>query len=55
MKEGAMAAIGSSFLKFVTPLSYPANETGLAIGIWSVIGLVVLAYLYARHPSGGRG
>ncbi len=43
--------IGSSFLKFVTPLSYPASETGLAIGIWYVIGLVVLAYLYARHPE----
>lgn len=43
--------LGSSFLKFVTPLSYPASETGLAIGIWYVIGLVVLAYLYARHPE----
>jgi amino acid transporter len=43
--------IGSSFLKFVTPLSYPASETGLAIGIWYVIGLVVLGYLYARHPE----
>lgn len=43
--------IGSSFLKFVTPLSYPASETGLIIGIWFVIGLVVLAYLYARHPE----
>jgi amino acid transporter len=43
--------IGSSFLKFVTPLSYPASEAGLAIGIWYVIGLVVLAYLYARHPE----
>lgn len=43
--------IGSSFLKFVTPLSYPASETGLAIGIWYVIGLIVLAYLYSRHPE----
>ena len=43
--------IGSSFLKFVTPLSYPSSETGLIIGIWFIIGLVVLAYLYARHPE----
>jgi amino acid transporter len=43
--------IGSGFLKFVTPLSYPASETGLIIGIWFVIGLIVLAYLYARHPE----
>jgi amino acid transporter len=42
--------IGSSVLKFVTPLSYPSSETGLAIGIWYIIGLAVLAYLYIRHP-----
>ena len=43
--------IGASFLKFVTPLSYPASEAGLAIGIWYIVGLIVLAYLYARHPE----
>jgi amino acid transporter len=43
--------LGSSFLKFVTPLSYPSSETGLAIGIWYIIGLIVLAYLYTRHPE----
>jgi amino acid transporter len=43
--------IGSSFLKFVTPLSYPSSLTGPIIGIWFVIGLIVLAYLYARHPE----
>jgi amino acid transporter len=43
--------LGSSFLKFVTPLSYPSSLTGPIIGIWFVIGLIVLAYLYARHPE----
>ena len=43
--------IGHSFLKFVTPLSYPSSEAGLAIGIWYLIGIVVLIYLYARHPE----
>ena len=43
--------VGSSVLKFVTPLTYPASETGLAIGIWYVIGLVVLVYLLVRHPE----
>ncbi len=42
--------IGGSVLKFVTPLDYPSSETGLAIGIWYIIGLVVLIYLY-RAPS----
>ncbi len=35
----------------MTPLSYPASEAGLAIGIWYVVGLIVLAYLYTRHPE----
>jgi hypothetical protein len=43
--------IGGSVLKFVAPLKYPSSETGLAIGIWYVIGVIVLIYLYARHPS----
>jgi amino acid transporter len=43
--------IGSSVLKFIAPLSYPSSETGLAIGIWYLIGVAVLIYLYARHPS----
>lgn len=32
-------------------LSYPSSETGLIIGIWYVIGLIVLIYLYVRHPA----
>jgi amino acid transporter len=43
--------IGSSFLKFVTPLSYPSSETGLAIGIWYALGVIVLVYLAVRHPA----
>jgi len=43
--------IGHSLLRFVSPLAYPSSEAGLAIGIWYVIGLVVLAYLWTRHPE----
>jgi hypothetical protein len=43
--------IGSSFLSFVTPLSYPASQAGLAIGLWYAVGLIVLAYLHFRHPA----
>jgi hypothetical protein len=43
--------IGKSVLKFVSPLSYPISETGLIIGIWCAIGVVVLIYLYIRHPA----
>jgi hypothetical protein len=43
--------IGKSVLSFVSPLSYPISETGLVIGIWFAIGVVVLIYLYVRHPA----
>jgi amino acid transporter len=43
--------IGGSVLKFVEPLSYPSSLTGLIIGIWFVLGIGALVYLYARHPS----
>jgi hypothetical protein len=43
--------IGKSVLKFVSPLTYPSSETGLIIGIWYAIGVVVLIYLYIRHPA----
>jgi amino acid transporter len=43
--------IGASVLKFVTPLSYPSSEAGLIIGVWFVLGIAVLAYLYVRHPA----
>ena len=28
-----------------------SGTAGLAIGIWYVIGVVVLIYLYVRHPA----
>jgi hypothetical protein len=43
--------IGANVFKFVTPLAYPSSEAGLAIGIWYVFGVIVLAYLYIRHPE----
>jgi hypothetical protein len=43
--------IGGSVLKFVSPLQYPSSETGLATGIWYIVGVGVLIYLYMRHPS----
>jgi pimeloyl-ACP methyl ester carboxylesterase len=43
--------IGKSVLKFVSPLSYPDSEVGLIIGVWFLIGLAVLIYLYARYAA----
>jgi amino acid transporter len=47
----AAVGVGSSVLKFVSPLPYPISEAGLAVGIWFVIGLAYLGYLLMRHPS----
>ncbi|WP_225728223.1 MULTISPECIES: APC family permease [unclassified Nocardia] len=43
--------IGTSVLKFVTPLTYPSSAAGLIIGIWYLIGILVLGYLRVRHPE----
>jgi amino acid transporter len=47
----AAVGVGSSVLKFVSPLPYPINEVGLAVGIWYVIGVGYLIYLLRRHPD----
>jgi amino acid transporter len=47
----AAVGVGSSVLKFVSPLPYPISEAGLAVGIWFVIGIGYLAYLLLRHPG----
>ncbi len=47
----AAVGVGSSVLKFVSPLPYPISEAGLAVGIWFVIGLGYLVYLLSRHPD----
>ena len=38
-------------LKFVTPLTYPASLTGDIIIAWFVLGVLLLAYFYIRHPE----
>ncbi|MGO9219350.1 MAG: hypothetical protein ACLP5E_16540 [Streptosporangiaceae bacterium] len=47
----AAAGVGSSVLKFVSPLPYPISDAGLVVGIWFLIGIIYLAYLLRRHPE----
>ncbi len=47
----AAVGVGSSVLKFVSPLPYPISEAGLVVGIWFLIGMIYLAYLLRRHPE----
>lgn len=39
----AAVGVGSSVLKFVSPLPYPISYAGLVVGIWFLIGLFYLA------------
>jgi amino acid transporter len=45
----AGAGIKAPGLSFITPLSAPLSYMGPAAGIWMVIGVIYLVYLYARH------
>jgi amino acid transporter len=45
----AGAGIKAPGLSFITPLSAPLSYMGPAAGIWMVIGVIYLMYLYARH------
>ena len=49
--EFTALGIGRSVFKFVAPLSYPSSDTGIVIGVWFLIGVAVLLYLYSRHPE----
>jgi amino acid transporter len=45
------AGAGIPVFSFITPLPSPLSYAGPAVGAWVVIGLIYLAYLYARHPQ----
>jgi amino acid transporter len=45
----AGAGIKAPGLSFITPLSTPYSYMGPAVGIWMVIGVGYLAYVYVRH------
>jgi amino acid transporter len=45
------AGAGIPVFSFITPLPSPLSDAGPAVGIWVVIGLIYLGYLYARHPE----
>ena len=47
----AAVGVGSSVLKFISPLPYPISETETVVGIWFLIGVIYLGYLLRRHPD----
>jgi amino acid transporter len=47
----AGAGIEFPGFRFIAPLTYPLNRAGLAAGIWLVLGVVYLVWLYTRDPQ----
>jgi amino acid transporter len=45
------AAAGIQVFSFIAPLTYPASISGIIVGVWLVIGVIVLAYSATRHPA----
>jgi amino acid transporter len=45
------AGAGIPVFSFITPLPSPLSYAGPAVGLWVLIGLIYLGYLYARHPE----
>jgi len=44
------AGIKAPGLSFISPLAAPDSYMGPAAGIWMILGIGYLAYLFARHP-----
>src|SRR5712691_12822983 len=45
------AGAGLPVFSFITPLPSPLSYAGPAVGVWVILGLIYLVYLYARHPN----
>jgi len=46
-----LTAAGITVFKFVSPLPKPLSYVGPALGVWLVIGIIYLVYLYRRAPE----
>jgi amino acid transporter len=48
---GWLTAVGIRAFSFIAKLQGPAARVGIVVGAWYVIGLLYMAYLYARAPQ----
>jgi len=46
-----LSGVGIKAFNFITPLSPPYSYMGPAVGVWMIIGVIYLIYLYARHKQ----
>jgi amino acid transporter len=46
-----LSGVGIPAFNFIKPLTPPYSYMGPAVGIWMIIGLIYLIFLYARHKQ----
>jgi amino acid transporter len=46
-----LAAAGIQVFSFIAPLSSPSSYSGIVVGVWLVIGIILLVYFAATHPE----
>jgi amino acid transporter len=46
-----LAAAGIQAFSFIAPLTSPSSYAGIVVGVWLVIGVILLAYFATQHPE----
>ena len=46
-----LTAAGIKVFSFVAPLSAPVSYMGPAVGVWMILGVIYLIYLYRTTPN----
>jgi amino acid transporter len=46
-----LAAAGIQAFSFIAPLTSPSSYAGIVVGVWLVIGVVLLVFLAAKHSA----
>jgi amino acid transporter len=46
-----LAAAGIQAFSFIAPLTSPSSYAGVVVGVWLVIGVILLAYFATQHPE----
>ncbi len=46
-----LAAAGIQAFSFIAPLTSPSSYAGIVVGVWLVVGIILLVFLAAQHPA----
>ncbi len=46
-----LAAAGIQAFSFIAPLTSPSSYAGIVVGVWLVIGIVLVVYFASQHPA----